>query len=346
MSVVDANATDTPARNLSGVEKAAIVLLELGTERSSQVLRLLADHDVASISAAIAQAGAIRPSEAEQSMREFAALARSGQAPTIGGVNRARDLLEASMGVDRADAILGSLEAASAPSPFEFLTHVEPRQVVNFLAAEHPQTVAVVVANVPPETGSQILAGLSDEMRREVSVRVARLDRMSGAVVQQIVDALQRRFSGGVAERRELDTADGIQRLIDILNRTDRVTEKSIFEGLEQAESTLADTVRSRMFVFEDILDLDDRSVQLVLRNVDNALLATALKGVKPEVRAKVTGNMSERAAANLVDEIELLGQVRRSDVQDAQNAVVQVIRGLEESGDLIISRGGEEFVE
>ena len=346
MSAIETTATESAVGGLSGVEKAAIVLLELGTERSAQILRLLAEKDVAEVSAAIAHAGAIRRNDAERSMREFAQLARSGQAPTVGGVARARDLLEASMGVDRADAILGGLEAEAAPSPFEFLAAVEPRQVVNFLSHEHPQTVAVVVAHLPAEFGSQIVSGLGDDMRRDVSVRLARLERISPTVVDEIVAVLQRRFGSGVSERRELDTADGVQRLIDILNRTDRTTEKSIFEALEATEVELADTVRSRMFVFEDILELDDRSVQLVLRNVDNALLATALKGVKPEVREKVTTNMSERAAQNLVDEIDMLGQVRRSDVQEAQNSVVQVIRGLEEAGDLVISRGGEEFVE
>ncbi|MEM1333810.1 MAG: flagellar motor switch protein FliG, partial [Actinomycetota bacterium] len=277
---------------------------------------------------------------------EFAQLARAGGAPTLGGVARARDLLEASMGIDRADAILGGVIADTAPSPFEFLSAVEPRQVINFLANEHPQTVAVVIAHLSAEFGSQIMGGLTDEMRRDVSVRLARLDRLSSQVVHEIVMVLDRRFGSGNTERRELDSADGMQRLIDILNRTDRSIEKSIFEALEEAESELADSVRSLMFVFEDILELDDRSVQLVLRNVDNALLATALKGVKPEVRDKVTTNMSERAAQNLIDEIDMLGQVRRSDVQTAQGAVVQVIRGLEESGDLVLSRGGEEFVE
>ncbi len=346
MSIVETTATDAPGRPLTGVEKAAIVLLELGTERSSQIMRLLGEKEAAAIGAAVARSGPIRPSDAERSMREFAALAKSGRPLTVGGLGRARDLLEASMGAERADAILGTLEAESAPSPLEFLADVEPRQIVNYVANEHPQTVAVIVANMPPDVGSQIMSGLSDEMRRDVSVRIARLDRIASSVVHQVVAVLERRFGSGVTERREVDIADGVQRLIEILNRSDRNTERSIFEALEEAEAELADSVRSRMFVFEDILDLNDRSVQMVLRNVDNAVLATALKGVRPEVRDKVTSNMSERAAQNLVEEIEVLGQMRLSDVQEAQGAVVQIIRGLEESGDIVISRGNEEFVE
>lgn len=346
MSIVETTATDGAGSQLTGAEKAAIVLLELGTERSAQVMRLLGEPEAAAIGAAIAKSGAIRPTDAERSMREFAALAKSGQPLMVGGMARARDLLEASMGSERAQVIMGTLEAETAPSPFEFLARTEPRQVVNFLANEHPQTVAVVVANVPPDLGSQIMSGLSEETRQDVSVRIARLDRIATSVVQQVVSVLERRFGTGVTERREVDTADGVQRLIEILNRSDRPTEKSIFEALETAEAELADNVRSRMFVFEDILELNDRSVQMVLRNVDNAMLATALKGVKPEVREKITSNMSERAALNLVEEIEVLGQVRLSDVQEAQGGVVQVIRGLEESGDIVISRGNEEFVE
>jgi flagellar motor switch protein FliG len=346
VSVIETTAVETSGRPLSGAEKAAIVLLELGTERSASIMRLLGDSEVAEISGVIARSGAIRPHDAERSMREFAALARSGHTPPIGGLASARSLLEASVGPERAAVILGGVVAEAAPSPLEFLSRAEPRQVVNFLANEHPQAVAVVIAHLPPDTGSQIMSGLSDEIRRDVSVRLARLDRISTHVVHEIVNVLERRFGTGVSERREVDIADGVQRLIDILNRSDRNTEKSIFEALEAVESDLADNVRSRMFVFEDILDLDDRSVQLILRNVDNAVLAVALKGVKPEVRDKISTNMSERAAQNLLDEIDMLGQMRLSDVQEAQGKVVQAIRTLEEAGDLVISRGNEEFVE
>lgn len=346
MSVIETTAIETPGRVLSGAEKAAIVLLELGTERSASIMRLLGDNEVAEISGIIARSGTIRPDDSERSMREFAALVRAGHLPAIGGIASARKMLEASVGSERAEAILGGFAPETAPSPLEFLSRAEPRQVVNFLANEHPQTVAVVVAHLPPDTGAQVMSGLTDVMRQDVSVRLARLDRISSYVVLEIVKVLERRFGSGVSERREVELADGVQRLIDILNRSDRNTEKSIFEALESVESDLADSVRSRMFVFEDILDLDDRSVQLILRNVDAAVLAVALKGVKPEVRDKIASNMSERASQNLLDEIEVLGQMRLSDVQEAQGAVVQAIRTLEEAGDLVISRGNEEFVE
>lgn len=346
MSVIDANAVDASGRVLSGAEKAAIVLLELGTDRSAEILKLLGDKEVTEISGIIARSTTIQANDTERSMREFASLVRSGQSPRLGGLESARKMLEASVGAERASVILGGLVAEVTPSPFEFLALVEPRQVVNFLANEHPQAVAVVVAHLPSEAAAQLVAGLSEDMQRDVSVRLAQLERISSHVVQEVVDVLKRRFGAGMSERREVDTADGVQLLIDILNRSDRGTEKSIFEALEAFEAELANSVRSRMFVFEDILDLDDRTIQLILRNVDNSVLATALKGVKPEVRDKIASNMSERAAQNLLDEIDMLGQVRLADVQEAQSVVVQAIRTLEEAGDIVISRGTEEFVE
>lgn len=346
MSVIDTSAVDTPGRVLTGAEKAAIVLLELGTDRSAEVLKLLGDREVTEISGIIARSNTIQANDTERSMREFAALVRSGQSPRLGGLDSARKMLDASVGPERASAILGSLVAEAAPSPFEFLSRVEPRQVLNFLSNEHPQTVAVVVAHLPSEGAAHFLAGLSEDMQRDVSVRLAQLDRISSHVVEEVINVMKGRFGAGMSERREVDAADGVQLLIDILNRSDRNTEKSIFEALEAFEADLASTVRARMFVFEDILDLDDRSVQLILRNVDNSVLATALKGVKVEVRDKISGNMSERAATNLIDEIDMLGQVRVADVQEAQGVVVQAIRTLEEAGDIVISRGTEEFVE
>ncbi|MFK8025275.1 MAG: flagellar motor switch protein FliG [Ilumatobacter sp.] len=343
MSVIETTAAKNE-RQLSGVEKAAIVLLELGTERASQIMKMLGETQATIVGEAIARVGQVTPSDAERSMREFAALAKSG-AGTVGGIERARDLLAASVGQERADAILDELIAEGITSPFEFIARIEARQLVNFLGGEHPQTIAAVVAHVPSEMGTQILAGLSDELRQSVSVRLAKLERVSSQVMQSIVEVLERRFKTGAQRKSEAEDAGGVQRLVDILNRSDRNTEKSIFEALEAAESDLADTVRSLMFVFEDILELEDRSVQMVLRNVNNAELATALKGVDPEVRTKITSNMSERAAQNLIDEVDLLGQVRRSDVQTAQNAVLNVIRQLEEAGDIVISRGSDEFV-
>lgn len=217
--------------------------------------------------------------------------------------------------------------------------------MLNFLSGEHPQTVALVLAHMPPEQSSIVLGGLAEDTQRDVSIRIAKLEPTSPEVIAQMESVLERRF-GATMSQSKVSRADGVQTLIDILNRSDRATERSIFEGLEAQEEELAEHVRSRMFVFEDIVSLDDRAVQLILREVESKELATALKGVRPEVKNKITQNMSERAAQNLTEEISLLGPVRMKTVEEAQGAIVRSIRALEESGQIMVTRGSEEFVD
>jgi flagellar motor switch protein FliG len=229
--------------------------------------------------------------------------------------------------------------------PFEFLRHADPRQVLNFLSSEHPQTIALVLAHMDPDQSSMVLGGLTEDLQRDVSIRIATLDQASPEVIAQVESLLERRISSVAKSHTDTSAADGVQTLIEILNRSDRTTERSIFEGLEEFDGDLADQVRSRMFVFEDIVSLDDRAVQMILRQVDSKELAMALKGVRPEVKSKITKNMSERAAQNLEEEIVMLGPVRMTAVEEAQGAIVRVIRALEESGQIVVSRSADEFV-
>ncbi len=345
----DAPVDEKPAATtseLSGAQKAAIVLLKLGSVRSAPIMKLLGDREVAEVSAEIARAGSIPTADANASISEFAQLARNAENGATGGIEKARSLLEAAVGIERADEIMGELQLKRNRAPFDFIATTEPKQVVNVLSGEHPQTVALVLAHLPPDQASAILSGLGEEMQRDVSIRVARLEQTSPEVIAQLEAVLQRRFGAGPARRSPLDRADGVQTLIDILNRSDRTTERSIFEGLEAVEAELAENIRRRMFVFEDILELEDRAIQLILRNVESAKLATALKGVRAEVKNKIANNMSERAAKNLDEEISLLGQVRLAVVEEAQGEIVQAIRALEESGEIVVSRGSEEFVQ
>ncbi|WP_420452509.1 flagellar motor switch protein FliG [Ilumatobacter sp.] len=332
--------------HLTGAQKAAIVLLKLGKERSAEIMKLLGDREVSEISSEIARAGAIRPADAQASIIEFAQLAGAGVQVSSGGINAAKNLLEAALGPERASAIMQELHLSTTRIPFDFIAKTEPRQVVNVLAGEHPQTVAIVLAHINPDQASAILGGLDEKMQRDVSVRVAKLEQTSPEVIAQLDAILHSRFGPGLTRRSRHDRADGVQTLIDILNRSDRATERSIFEGLEESEAELAENVRRRMFVFEDIIELDDRAIQLILRNVESSALSTALKGVRPEVKEKVARNMSERAAKNLDEEIQMLGQVRLATVEEAQGGIVQQIRALEESGEIIVSRGAEEFVQ
>ena len=240
---------------------------------------------------------------------------------------------------------MGRLSSNLFDMPFKFLQNADSRQLLSFLSDEHPQTIALVLAHVPAPLASKVLGGLGSDLQAEVAHRIATMDRTSPEVIQQVQASLERRMSTMLVPA-DLSAVGGVQPLVEIINRADRGTEKLILEGLEQRDPELADEVRSRMFVFEDLINLDDRAVQLVLRQVEVANLAIALKGVASVVRNKVMKNMSERAAESLGEEIELLGPVRVQAVEEAQTEVVRVIRQLEEDGQIIVRRGAEdEFV-
>lgn len=335
---------ESASAQMTGAQKAAILLLSLGTEGSAKVMSLLGETEVTQITAEIVKAGSISREESTTTMEEFATLLVAGGRVASGGPEAARGMLEASLGAERAAAILEGLYQSMVKGPFDFLKNADPRQILNFLSAEHPQTIALVVAHAHPDIAAQVVGGLPEEVQRAVSVRIAMLEPSSPEVIAQIEAMLERRLSSSV-KNQETKMADGVQTLIEILNRSDRATERSIFEGLDDHNGELADEVRSRMFVFEDIVTLDDRSVQLVLRQVEAKELATALKGVKQEVRDKIMRNMSERAAQNLAEEITLLGPVKMKTVEESQGGIVRVIRALEESGQIVITRGADEYV-
>lgn len=331
-------------KHLTGAQKAAIVLLQMDKERASAVLQSLRENEVMDIMAEIARMRPVDGKIVDELLDEFKILAETHVTVTRGGIELARTLLEESLGIDKADEILDRVSAAIVEMPFEFLRKADPRQVLSFIQDEHPQTVALVLAYMPPDNAAMIMGGLPEDLQREVAQRLATMDRTSPDVIEHIESVLERRLSS-VLQPTELSAAGGVQSLVDILNRSDRATERLILEGLERADSTLADEVRQRMFVFEDITNLDDRSIQLMLRQVDSKELAVALKGVPNNVRNKITRNMSERAATNLLEEIELLGPTRIKTVEQAQGAMVRVIRALEESGQLVLSRNADEFV-
>jgi flagellar motor switch protein FliG len=335
---------ESASAQLSGAQKAAILMLSLGTENSAKVMSLLGEGEVTQITAEIVKAGQISREESTTTLEEFATLLVAGGRVASGGPEAARGMLEASLGSERAASILEGLYQSMVKGPFDFLKNADPRQILNFLSAEHPQTIALVVAHAHPDIAAQVVGGLPEDVQRAVSVRIAMLEPSSPEVIAQVEAMLERRLSSSV-KNQETKVADGVQTLIEILNRSDRATERSIFEGLDDHNGELADEVRSRMFVFEDIVTLDDRSVQLVLRQVEAKELATALKGVKQEVRDKIMRNMSERAAQNLGEEITLLGPVKMKTVEESQGGIVRVIRALEESGQIVITRGADEYV-
>lgn len=330
---------------LSGAQKAAVLLLQMGKERSAKVLRSMRESEVAEIMAEVARLRNVDSTRVADVLDEFKAMAEQKISFTSGGLELARSILEETLGEAHATDILERVTQGRLELPFEFLHRADPRQVLSFIENEHPQTITLVLAHMPPERAALVLSGLPEDRQRTVAHRLATMDRTSPDVIEQVEQVLERRLSS-VLQPSEMTAVGGVQSLVDILNRSDRGTERLILETFEQSDPELADEIRQRMFVFEDITQLDDRSVQLVLRQVDTKDLAMALKGVRADVRQLILRNMSERAAQNLVEEIDLLGPVRLKSVEEAQGGIVRVIRALEESGQLVLNRGADEFVE
>ena len=336
--------TTTLTANL-GVRKAAILIIQLGREKAASVLSHLSEAEVEAVSSEVARLESVSGAESDAVMREFRDMMTARAHIAQGGLSFAQQLLEESLGSDRAAEIMGRLNAAAVQMPFQFLHRAEPSQLRSFIIDEHPQVIAMVLAHMSADKASLLLSGLSPEMQAEVAHRIAVMDRTSPDVVRAVESTLERRLSSMLMPA-EMKQVGGVDPLVNIINRSDRSTERQIVEGLEALDPSLADVIKSKMFMFEDIVHLEDRSIQLVLREVDTAELALALKGVADNVREKITKNLSERAGANLLEEVELLGAVRLSQVEEAQQNIIRVIRQLEEQGQIMVRRGNDvDFV-
>ena len=330
---------------LSGLRKAAILLVQMGKEDAAKIMSHLRESEVEELTAEIMRLGQVEGDGAEGGLEASPHRAPGPRYVGLGGRDFARDLLEASLGRERAGEIVGRLNTVFMDVPFGFLGQADPRQLLSFLQDEHPQTIALVLAHMTATQASQILSGLAPELQADVAHRIAVMDRTSPEIIRKVEATLERKMSS-VLQPSDLSAVGGLEPLVEIINRTDRATERLILEGLAGRNPELAEEIRSKMFMFEDIVSLDDRSIQLVLRQVETNDLATALKGVREEVRQKVMRNLSERAAENLADEIEMLGPVRLRTVEESQAKIVQAIRTLEESGQITIRRGDDdEFV-
>jgi flagellar motor switch protein FliG len=332
------------AGELTGAQKAAVLLLTLGKDNAARVLRNLREAEVTEIMLEVARMQTVEPEVLSDVLAEFDSIYEARSQMAQGGVDVARALLVESVGADKADEIFDTLSLANVAAPFEFLRRADPRQVLRFIQDEHPQTIALVLAHMPAESGALVLGSLPEQLQSDVAVRVATMDRTSPAIVEAVESALERRLSS-VLQPGDLPSVGGVKTLVEMLNRSDRATERLIFEGLEYYNDELAEEVRSQMFVFEDIVELDDRAVQLLLRQVDMRDLAMALKGVKNEVRTKIVRNMSSRAAETLIDDIDSLGPVRLKAVEEAQANVVRSLRALEESGQIVVRRSNDEYI-
>jgi flagellar motor switch protein FliG len=327
---------------MNGVRKAAVLLVQMGREHSAKVMAQLRDSEVEELTAEIVRLGTIEQETVNTVVDEFHALSKAQGYVAKGGMPFAREVLEASLGKERAAEIMGRLHAAFKDMPFGFLQKADPRQVLSFVQDEHPQTIALVLAHMPAGSASAILSGLDSKLQANVAHRIATMDRTSPDIIRQVESTLERKLSS-VLQPSDLSNVGGLDPLVEIINRADRGTERLILEGLAARDPELAELIRSKMFMFEDVVGIDDRGIQLVLRQVETADLATALKGVREEVRSKIMKNLSERAAENLAEEIDLLGPVRLSTVEESQAKIVQVIRTLEESGQVVLTRGDDE---
>ncbi|HWH32399.1 MAG TPA: flagellar motor switch protein FliG [Egibacteraceae bacterium] len=325
---------------LSRAQKAAAVLVAIGPEAASKIMAFLTDAEQEQVALEVATLGQVKAEDAGQILREFHAEAVAHQFILKGGVDFARDLLRRTHGSE-ADGIIERLLAAVSVSPFAFLRQRDPAQLVQYLQEEHPQTVALVLAHLPPGNAARVIAGLPEHVQREVAFRLATMESTSPEVIAQVETAMQTRF-GSVRGREELSKKGGVKDLASILNSSDRQTERLILAGLEATDPDIAEEVRALMFVFEDIVLLDDRAVQEVLREIDASTLALAMKGVTDTVSDKILSNVSQRAAEALREELEVLGAVRVRDVEAAQSEIVRHIRRLEEDGRIIVKRGGE----
>lgn len=341
MSVLDVSSVD----RMTGPQKTAVLLMAMGTDRAAKILQSMRESDVTEVMAEVARMSDIDEDVVEAVLGEFALIASARRHAAIGGIEVARELLEAAVGDRRAEEIFTQMSMSLISAPFEFLRKADPRLVLGFIRDEHPQTIALVLAYMTSESAALVLSSLPEDLQRSVAVRVATMDRTSPDIVANVEAALEKRLSS-VLQQGDLSSVGGVQTLVDLLNRSDRATERLIFEGLENHDEVLADEVRSLMFVFEDILTLDDRAVQQVLRQVDSKDLALALKGVREEVKQKILTNISSRAAENLSEEIDMLGSVRLKAVEEAQGAVVRVIRALEEAGQIVLTRSNDEYID
>ena len=328
-------------QDFTGRQKAAIFLVTLGSELSAEVFKHLREDEVEKLTFEIARLEKIDSSVRDLILEEFKELMIAQDFIMTGGIDYARELLEKSLGSQKALDIINRLTSSLKTRPFDFIRRTDPAHLLNFIQQEHPQTIALILAYLDPQKASLILGQLSEDRQSDVARRIATMDRTSPEVIREVERVLEKKLSSLSSE--DYTAAGGVQVIVDILNLVDRTTEKNIIEALDEEDPDLAEEIKKRMFVFEDIVLLDDRAIQKVLRNVDDQELAKALKAVDSDVQEKIFRNMSKRAAALLREDMSYLGPTRRKDVEESQQKIVSVIRKLEEQGEIVIARNEEE---
>ncbi|MGL4774140.1 MAG: flagellar motor switch protein FliG [Clostridium sp.] len=329
---------------LTGVQKAAILFITLGPEASSGILKKLPEAEIQKITYEIANITSVKSEQKDEILNEFLQINKARDYILEGGIDYAKTLLSKALGNQRASEIIEKVsEATQQYRPFSIARKADAHQLLNVIGYEHPQTIALILCYLQEDKAAQVLAELPEETQSEVAYRIAKMSNTSPMVIKEIEKVLESKLSSVV--RTEVTTLGGVDTLVGILNQVDRTTEKNITESLEREDAELADEVKSSMFVFEDVITLDDVYIQRILREVEVKELALALKGCSEDVANAIYRNQSKRAAASLKEDMEFLGPVRLMDVEKAQQKIVSIIRRLDEAGEIVISRGGEDAI-
>jgi flagellar motor switch protein FliG len=332
-----------PAKSdeLDGITKAAILMLAIGPERAAIVLKQLSPEAVEEVTRELASLGRVPHSLQTSVVEEFYTASMANQYGNEGSLDYARMLLQNSLDPKSAERMLGAIQTQVQKTPFSFLQRAESENLMTFIQDEHPQTIALIVCHLPHHKSSEILVGLPMQKQIEVIKRVANMEQTNPEVIREVERGLESRLSSMLVQ--SMEKAGGVETVAEILNLADRATEKSIMEGLEAEDPDLVEQIRRLMFVFEDVMKVNDKGIQAVLKEVDNSELSLALKTASPDLQTKIFKNMSERAAQLIKEDMEYMGPVRVSDVETAQQRIVDIVRRLEEAGEVIIEgRGGD----
>lgn len=330
-------------QGLTGRQKAALLLITLGPEVSAQIFKHLRDDEIEQLTLEIANVRKVSSEDKEAILTEFHEICLAQEYISQGGLAYAKDVLEKALGSQKAVDILNRLTATLQVRPFDFARKADPAQILNFIQNENAQTIALVLSYLKAEQASAILSSLPQEKQADVAKRIALMDSTSPEVISQVERILEQKLSATVTQ--DYSNAGGIESVVQILNGVDRGTERTILDSLEIQDPELAEEIKKRMFVFEDIVNLDNRSIQRIIRDVENTDLQLALKVASEDVRDVIFKNMSKRMADTFKEEMEFMGPVRLRDVEEAQTRIVAVIRKLEETGEIIIARGGGDDI-
>lgn len=329
------------AKELKGREKAAVLLVTLGGEAVGGVYKHIDDATIELLTLEIANMRRLNQDTKLEVLKEAQELIMAREFMTQGGVEYARKLLEQALGSDRAQDILRRITASLQVRPFDFIRHTDPQQLLSFIQNEHPQTVSLILSYLSSEQAALIISGLPPTIQWDVARRIARMDRITPDVLRDVERVLERKLSTVMGQ--DFTIAGGVDSVVNIINLVDRGTERNIIEAMEEQDPELAEEIKKRLFMFDDIIALDDRSLQRVLREIDLKDLGLALKGASEELRVKFFRNMSKRAADMLKEDMDYMGPVKVRMVEEAQQKIVNTVRALEEAGEIVIARGGEE---